>query len=383
MASKINLDSGHAGQFTAQVTASSKALLIHRHAGSSMASGNPEPHAALELNCGYTVACCTPQEKAGRQKRPIQWRPVQPRPFSMYFIRSLRCRQDSGNAPLPRVSKILKYLGRSIAHWRYQAQWLEFLHGGARMVPIAVDDPRLNERAHHPYISRMLPRPRRFAILQSHYQQVLTRWPAPVIDRLYSGQPVALGTLVLKDRSTAELSLSRPLGRSREGEMALYLHNAEGLALSSVIFTLADDGDTLLIGCLQGAAAGLGRKAISIFTRQAHGLRPKNLLLSAIYTLGTLTGASQILAVGNAAHPFANRPGKIKSDYDSFWLECGGELGEQGFYRLPEREAQRSQLEVPSKHRAAFRRREALRAEACDMLSQALDPSGAVLQRAA
>ena len=76
--------------------------------------------------------------------------------------------------------------------------------------------------------------------------------------------------------------------------------------------------------------------------------------------------------VGNAAHPFAGTPGKIKADYDSFWLENDGLAHADGFYDLPPHEPLRDIQEVDSKHRSAFRKREALREEATRLLWQAL-----------
>ncbi len=290
-----------------------------------------------------------------------------------YFLRSLHDRRDWRGGPLKRAFAAGKYSLRCALRWRLQSAWLGFLYGNPAMTAMLGRDPRLLERPQHAYINRRLSAVRRYAIVESHYRQMFAHWPAALVERIYKGDGASLGRLTLKNGSEVELRLTVPTGRGREGELALYLLNAQGQALSSIIFTLADDGRSLLLGCLQGAAAGLGREAVRDFTRQSHGLRPKNLLLSMLYALAAWSGEMRLLGVGNEAHPFAGQADKIKADYDGFWQECLGEPNGEGFYILPAQELPRDESQVESKHRSAFRRREALRAQACSLLVAALD----------
>jgi uncharacterized protein VirK/YbjX len=93
-------------------------------------------------------------------------------------------------------------------------------------------------------------------------------------------------------------------------------------------------------------------------------------------------GAERILGIGNQAHPFASRK-KIKADYDAFWLENGGVADTHGFYAMSVLEPLRSESMVESKRRSEFRRREALRREACDLLVAAFAVPRVALARAA
>lgn len=255
---------------------------------------------------------------------------------------------------------------------RRQSAWLNELYGSPRLTAIVAQDPRMHERWHHHYINRRLGRAQRMAIISSHYRFLFAHLPAALVDAVYLRGRFVLGSLELKDGSELLLELRRPTGRSREGELALCLANTHGQLLSSAIFSIADDGRTLLIGCLQGAAAELGRDAVRDLTKQCYGLRPKNLLFSLLLAFGSYTGAQQVRGVCNLAHPFAGEADKIKADYDSFWEECQGVLQADGFFALPTAEAERSELQVESKHRSAFRRRELLRREACVRLLAAL-----------
>ncbi|WP_243050812.1 DUF535 family protein [Dyella sp. RRB7] len=288
------------------------------------------------------------------------------------FLRSLRQRRDWRGSFPKRLAAGLKYIARSARMARRQSAWLGELYGSPRLVAILAHDPRVHERWHHHYINRRLGRAQRLAIIRSHYRFAFEHLPAAMIDAVYLQGRCELGALTLKDGSQLLLELRRPLGRSREGELALCLANTQGQLLSSAIFSIADDGQALLIGCLQGAAAELGREAVRELTKQCYGLRPKNLLFSLLLAFGSFTGAQRIRGVSNLSHPFAGEADKIKADYDSFWEECQGVLQPDGFFALPTAEPERDEAQVESKHRSAFRRREALRREACARLLAAL-----------
>lgn len=288
------------------------------------------------------------------------------------FLRSLQGRTDWRGGIPRRSIYAIKYALRSLRHRSLHAAWLDFVYGDPRMRAMLAHDPRLLDRPQHDYINRQLGAAAGYAIVRSHYDYVLAHFPPAMVERIYQHGRCPVGTLALKDGDTLSVELRRPTGRGREGELALYLLDAQGRALSSAIFTLADNGRRLLLGCLQGSAAELGRDAVRALTRQCHGLRPKNLLLSMLLGLAGCIGAERVSGVCNAAHPFAGKAGKIKADYDSFWLECEGVAGSDGFYELPPHEPQRDIAAVESKHRSAFRKREALRCEAATLLPQAL-----------
>jgi uncharacterized protein VirK/YbjX len=293
-------------------------------------------------------------------------------PRMHHLLSSLHHRIDWRGGMPKRTLYAIKYLARSLRHYRLHAGWLAFLHGEPRMRAMLAHDPRLLERPQHDYINRRLDAAARYAIIRGHYDFVLARFPAELVRQVYLEGRSRLGTLPLKDGHALALELRRPTGRGREGELALYLADGEGRALSSIVFTFADGGRSLLLGCLQGAAAGLGRDTVRELTRRCHGLRPKNLLLSMLLGCAERLGVERVRGVGNAAHPFAGTLGKIKADYDGFWRENDGLAHADGFYDLPAREPLRDIHEVDSKHRSAFRRREALREEATRRLWQAL-----------
>ena len=299
------------------------------------------------------------------------------------FLRSLRRRHDWRGSAFKRLVSGLKYLLRSIRMARHQSAWLRLVYGSPRLTAILAHDPRLLERWHHHYINRQFGRARRTAVIAGHFRFLFARLPEDVVDGVYLRGRHRAGTLTLKDGSELHIELRRPMGRSREGELALCLANSEDQLLSSAVFTVADDGRALLIGCMQGAAAELGRDAVRELTKQCHGLRPKNLLFSLLLAFAAEYGIREVRGVANLAHPFAGEADKIKADYDSFWEECQGEPLSDGFYALPAHEPVRDETQVESKHRSAFRKREALRREACGLLVSVLRAEPWPLERAA
>jgi uncharacterized protein len=293
--------------------------------------------------------------------------------FLSLIFRSLQGRSDWRGSRLKRFIAAAKYVLRCLCMPRRQRRWLSFVFDSPAMMLLALRDPRMYERAQHHYISRRFAPARRFEIIESHYRSVFAHFPGKLVRSLHVRGHASLGKLRLKDGSDVELRLSRPTGRGREGELALYLLQADGQTLSSMIFTLADEGRSLLIGCMQGAAQGLGRDAVREFTKQAYGLRPKNLLLSMLYAFAAAMKIDNICGIGNQAHPFAGSS-KIKADYDAFWSECHGVLLDDGLYRLPSHEPVRDAALVESKHRSTFRRRELLREQACVLMFEMFDP---------
>ena len=266
---------------------------------------------------------------------------------------------------------------------RRQSAWLDFVYGSPRLSAILAHDPRLLERWHHHYINRQFGRARRMEAAADHFRFVFVQLPDELADGVYLRGSYRIGALMLKDGSELRIELRRPTGRSREGELALCLTNREDQVLSSAVFTVTDEGRSLLIGCMQGASAELGREAVRELTRQSHGLRPKNLLFSLLLAFAGEYEIECVRGVANLAHPFAGEADKIKADYDAFWQECQGEPLADGFYALPTQEPVRDETQVESKHRSAFRKREALRREACALLVTALRGQAWPLDQAA
>jgi uncharacterized protein VirK/YbjX len=297
------------------------------------------------------------------------------------FARSLRGRAEWHSSRSRGFNATMTYIARSLLHWRQHAAWLNFLEDPAMAGLMAIDGT-LTERYQHRYMNRHWSMMQRLAATREHYAFAIGRFPSELFDQLYRQREVRVGRVALRDGSGLSLLLKAPSIRGREGEMSISLTDDRGLQISYATISFVDEGRSVIIGCLQGAANNAGRDAIRELTRQSHGLRPKNLLLSMIRSLAEAMGAERVLGIGNQAHPFATRK-KIKADYDAFWQENGGLADAHGFYAMSVREPGRCESSVESKRRSEFRRREALRLEACDLLVAAFGTPRVVLARAA
>ena len=283
--------------------------------------------------------------------------------------RSFRGRWDLGHAhSARRIRGYVRYASQSVAHLPRQLAWLRLLDSADAMRQAVRADPGLYGRWHQPFMSRELGADTRQRILEAHYRFVIERFPPRLREKLLRGHDVRIGTLRLRDGTPTHLHLRKPAVRAM-GELGLYLVSNDKEVLSSCTFTFGGQ-EGLLIGAMQGAWSFLGREPIRTFTRGSGGVRPKNLLFTLLRVLARLYGIERLRGVSKAAHPFAAH---IQSDYDGFWRENGGILGEDGFYELPRFGARRPVRTLPSKRRAARRRREQFLDEARSVFLRAFD----------
>lgn len=283
------------------------------------------------------------------------------------FARSLRGRAGWHSTRTHAIGAVLTYALRCASRWRAHDAWLAFLEKPP-MAGISSVDTVLVERYQHRYISKAWSKERRMKALRDHYDFALAHFPRPFFHTLYRERQVLAGRVTLRDGGLLSLIVKAPLRRGREGELSLSLTDESGLQISYATISFIDEGRTIVIGCLQGAANNAGRDVVRDLTRQCHGLRPKNLLLSMIRALADAFGVERVLGIGNAAHVFAGIPDKVKADYDAFWIESDGVAGDDGFYVLPPRDPVRNASEIESKRRSEFRRRETLRREVCELV---------------
>lgn len=217
---------------------------------------------------------------------------------------------------------------------------------------------------------------RRLVALLDHYSQ-LDCLPAHWQAQLAALMSVPLCQVPLKSGDALEILLE-PSDFYREGELGLYMRNGDGERLYSLSFTLGRNGQ-LMIGGLQGPRTTLDEGTVKWLGKEMFGLRPKNLLLTALYTLGEQMGGRQLLGISDAAHTCSH---KLKSSYDAFWLEVQASRHDRHWYRLPEREPVRDIAEVKSQRRSEFRRREALREEISGAIRQAWGQGAAMASAA-
>ncbi|WP_199016431.1 DUF535 family protein [Shimwellia pseudoproteus] len=181
------------------------------------------------------------------------------------------------------------------------------------------------------------------------------------LDLIYSGERegMLLADIELKSGETARLKLMRSRF-PREGDLGLYLFDAADALVYAITFSIVGKGQLLISG-VQGPGPEHGAEMVKEMTKQMHGLRPKNLLLSAVYVIARQYNLSAIKGITDQTHIKSQH---LRSSYNAFWEESGGQPDHCGWFDLPDSEPQRDVETVKSQHRSAFRKREALRAAA-------------------
>ncbi|VEC79477.1 protein YbjX [Raoultella ornithinolytica] len=95
-----------------------------------------------------------------------------------------------------------------------------------------------------------------------------------------------------------------------------------------------------------------------MLTKELHGTRPKNLIISLLYGFLQHSDIKEIYAIDSDFHVKSE---KVQTSYAALWLEVGGEKHRRGWYKLPPQEIKKSIEEVKSKHRSQFIKREGLK----------------------
>lgn len=288
-----------------------------------------------------------------------------------HFLRSMCDRHDwHGNAD-KRTWMAAKYLIRCLAVFREQVDFLVFVESEPVLQAFRRRDPRMLERHLHRYLNLGWHRCQRLRAIRQHYRHVLTVMPVPLSHAIYAEGSAPLGLLTLKDGSRLILSLRPPIFFGCEGELCIQLGDELGNPLYRIVVTAIGNG-TLAIGSIQGPVGDQAREIVRELTRKLHGLRPRCLMLALARALARHWGMTRILAVGNAAHPLRNPRRRFVADYDAYWQEQQGTVTGDGWYELPLHPQRKTEVDVPSQHRSAFRRREAIRMEAEQLLADAL-----------
>jgi uncharacterized protein VirK/YbjX len=150
-----------------------------------------------------------------------------------------------------------------------------------------------------------------------------------------------------------------------EGELTISLFKSD-VRIYSLTFMLGQIGGELVAyaGGLQGLRSSEAIEIYRALTHTMHGLRPRDLLVTAFRSLCSSLGVARILAISDCKRICSNSyhsPGtQIFSSYDSAWIECGGVPVNDAFFELSPRLAQRSAKDTPSRKRAQYRRRYAM-----------------------
>ncbi|HKT98376.1 MAG TPA: DUF535 family protein [Paraburkholderia sp.] len=249
--------------------------------------------------------------------------------------------------------------------------WLKALTTNSLLADIAVRNRRFLERPFRCFAQANLPAYERAELLCGHFRVVRELFGEDLVRRLYLNSEY----VTLASSGRYALVVSEPVRCWREGLLSVAWRDTfehVDLAWATISFEgHAESGKRgALIGGLQGPA-GADRERVREATHACHGLRPKAAVMEAVGEFCRLARVDALTGVTKKTHVSAATAVQFGADYDGFWRELGGvEVG--GRFVLPCRPYHRDLSEVPSKRRAAFRRRQALIADLLEQIDRAV-----------
>jgi uncharacterized protein VirK/YbjX len=249
---------------------------------------------------------------------------------------TLRSAVPSHLSPLRFARELAKIHVRALLHPRQTPEWLEFLNSHPAFSDYLRTYPKFLYKVYRPYNSHALDPRQRLEAIRAHYRFVFRRGLGQTIARASLG-PVVLAETAGKSGLPYRIELRTVNMFDREGELALQL-SQDGKAIYTVAFTLAprDGVPAVNLGCLQGGKTEDAREAIRIATRDLHGIRPKQLMVSLVQQLGYDYGCERVVMVSNRNRVIykAIRHGRVLADYDQLWQELGARLRADGDYEM-------------------------------------------------
>ncbi|MEP6778923.1 MAG: DUF535 family protein [Gemmatimonadaceae bacterium] len=265
-----------------------------------------------------------------------------------------------------RIERSIKWSALSLAHPLATREWLTYLESSA-MSRFDQANPLLVFKPFRPYLSSAWRFKHRVKVLKDTYDFAHSHFNI-LGQALINPTGKELLRFDLPNYGTIVANLGFDNRYRKEGEFRLLLtarNEIDSFALSFA-FESDDRGDvSCCIGCIQGKEGS--KEAFKELTKELHGLRPRSLLIFILQEVARVLGVRELLAPGEsiqvrrAQHLIhLSKLHSLEFDYDSLWLELGGQVLTNGWYRLPLETARRSSGQIASKKRAQYARRYSL-----------------------
>jgi len=275
----------------------------------------------------------------------------------------------------PDLKERLKMLAGALLFPAATRRWHQQLAEVPVLRSLAARVPRMRYQIYRPYLSGHLGVEARAGVIAGHYRVLHELgWGRAALASCST--PLRVAQFDGKSGTPFDIRLSTALVNEREGEQALQLA-CEGRVIYTASFTFGMDGPRrqLTVGSLQGLRAEDGEDLMRLATRELHGMRPSNFMMAMLRDLAAALDCGEVVLVSNRNRIVVNyrRRKRITFDYDGLALELGGERIAGGNFKLaPRSAAGQDESEIRSSKRAAFRRRNALIADAGVQILRAL-----------
>lgn len=271
----------------------------------------------------------------------------------------------------------LKLILGSLVYPVQTLRWRTFLRDNPLLKELAQQYPRIMHKIYRPYLSRHLSCADRVDAMIEHYTHIFKHGLGRLVSQA-ALKPVPIAEFAGKSGSLFQIYLAGINVGHREGELMLQLVQ-EDVCIYAASFALINRNTEsyIKLGALQGLrSTSGGAQTIKQVTRELHGCRPKNLMVSLVSEIGSYFGCSMILLVSNENRIAVNgrRSRRISSNYDETWEEMLASKRRDGNFELPcSGLVQKNINVVPSHKRAEARRRNALLVSICVAIRSSLD----------
>jgi uncharacterized protein len=277
-------------------------------------------------------------------------------------------------APGGGISARLKRLRFSFAAKRHAVAYAPLLAApSASVMGQLVDDrPEIISFARAPYLCSGWSVDERLNRFKTHIE-VLTAHPPLDFRVAQSIELMPLGEI----SDTLHVIIDKPLWFHREGVLAINLFD-DNTRLFTLVFAFepAPSGLRALIGGIQGRNFDDALERYRTLTKQAHGIRPRDLIIELFRMVCAQAGVTEIHAISDRGrhnrHAYFGQPimRPLALNYDEIWRDRGGEPMNEWFFALPLQSERRADSDIPAKKRSMYRQRYAtLNAIEAQMLS--------------
>ena len=292
---------------------------------------------------------------------------------SVLFART----DDSAGGWLQTTKRRVKFGWRYLLHGCHVESAHHWLHRHG-LGQIVETDPYLLLRPLRSYLWTGLDADGRAQALRAHLDW-LAQHPKESVLQFYRRGHSQVAELQ-RDTRVVQLCLEPGRRLGREGELELHLKLDDQLvmqaAFSVLPHTLAGHptpGWVMVIGNMQGGPHG--PDPVKALTQLAERIRPRALLMTALQGLAAGWQLSGIQGVSDAGHAYAGYGSlskRVSASYDELWQDLGASrLIRTSHWELPVQLAFRPEDEIPSRKRAEYRRRNALRQQIFDCCAAA------------
>jgi len=220
--------------------------------------------------------------------------------------------------------------------------------------------PLMSGAMYWPYINHTWPMERRLAAIEQHFRML--EGPAAVIAHA-TFEEIELARME-DEYAGLRLVLDKAAWFLREGEIVLNLF-VNDQRFYSIAFTLGlNAGQPLVyVGALQGSNSDAAQAVYRDLTHSLHGMRPRDLLMVSLKMLCGELAIHRIWAVSsenrqhNSPYFGDSHKEKVLVAYNEVWQEHGGTPLDNGFFEIPASVRRKEIEEIPTRKRAAYRRR--------------------------